>query len=104
VARPLRIETAGGWYHVTARGNERKPIFRDDADRRHFLEAVAEMVRRFRVCLHCFVLMDNHYHLLLELREPNLPVIGVTRKPACDWDLSCTIAAKPTGTDKRFVV
>src|SRR5262245_27722116 len=30
------------------------------------------MVGRFRLRLHCFVLMDNHYHLLLELREPNL--------------------------------
>src|SRR5262245_19805113 len=72
MARPLRIEKVGGWYHVTARGNERKPIFRNDADRRHFLEAVAEMVGRFRLRLHCFVLMENHYHLLLELREPNM--------------------------------
>ena len=69
MARPLRIEKVGGWYHVTARGNERKAIFRDDADRRHFLEIVAEMVPRFRLRLHCFVLMDNHYHLILELRE-----------------------------------
>jgi putative transposase len=30
MARPLRIEKAGGWYHVTARGNERKSIYRDD--------------------------------------------------------------------------
>ena len=72
MTRPLRIEKMGGWNPVTARGNERKAIFRDDADRRHFLEIVAEMVRRFRLRLHCFVLMDNHYHLLLELREPNL--------------------------------
>ena len=62
----------GGWYHVTARGNERKTIFRDEADRRHFLEVIAEIVPRFRVRLHCFVLMDNHDHLLLELSEPNL--------------------------------
>ena len=72
MVRPLRIEKVGGWYHVTARGNEPKAIFRDDADRRHFLGIVAEMVRRFLLRLHCFVLMDNHYHLVLELREPNL--------------------------------
>jgi putative transposase len=72
MARPLRIEKAGGWYHVTARGNERKSIFRDDCGRQHFLEVIAEMVSRFRVRLHCFVLMDNHYHLLLELTETNL--------------------------------
>jgi REP element-mobilizing transposase RayT len=72
MARPLRIEKAGGWYHVTSRGNERKPIYRDDRDREHFLDLVAEMVSRFRVRLHCYVLMDNHYHLLLELTDANL--------------------------------
>ena len=72
MARPLRIEKAGGWYHVTSRGNERKPIYRDDRDREHFLDLIAEMVSRFRVRVHCYVLMDNHYHLLLELTEANL--------------------------------
>jgi REP element-mobilizing transposase RayT len=72
MARPLRIEKAGGWYHVTSRGNERKRIYRDDRDREHFLELLAEMVSRFGVRLHCYVLMDNHYHLLLELTEANL--------------------------------
>ena len=69
MTRPLRIERMGGWNPFTARSNERKAIFRDDAERRNFLEIVAEMVRRFRLRLRCFVLMDNHYHLLLELRE-----------------------------------
>jgi REP element-mobilizing transposase RayT len=72
MARPLRIEKAGGWYHVAARGNERKPIYRDERDRGHFLELIEEMVLRFRVHLYCYVLMDNHYHLLLELTETNL--------------------------------
>ena len=72
MARPIRIEQAGGWYHITARGNERKAIYRDDRDRQHFCELLAEMVSRYGVRLHCFVLMDNHYHLLLELAEPNL--------------------------------
>ena len=72
MARPLRIEIAGNWYHVTARGNERKSIFRDDRDRQHCLELIGEMVSRFRVRLHCYVLMDNHYHLVLELMEANL--------------------------------
>ena len=72
MARPVRIERVGGWYHVTARGNERRDIYRDDRDRRHFCELLAGMVEQFNVALHAFVLMDNHYHLLLELREPNL--------------------------------
>ncbi len=72
VARPLRIERLGVWYHLTARGNERRAIFRDDADRRHFCGLLGEMAERFRTRLHAFVLMDNHYHLLLSLTEPNL--------------------------------
>ena len=62
MARPLRIERAGGWCHVTARGNERRPIFRDNVDRAHFRALLAELVGQFRVRLHAFVLMDNHYH------------------------------------------
>ena len=72
MARPLRIEQVGGWYHITARGNERRSIYRSERDREHFREQMAEMRRRFAVLLHAYVLMDNHYHLLLELREPNL--------------------------------
>jgi REP-associated tyrosine transposase len=72
MARPLRIDRAVGWYHVTARGHERRAIFLDDADRRHFCQLLEEMVLRFRVRLHAYVLMDNHYHLLIEVTEPNL--------------------------------
>src|SRR2546428_3018220 len=76
MARPLRIERVGGWYHVTGRGNERRPIFRDNRDRQHFCELLAEWVSRFQVRLHAFVLMNNHYHLLVELSEPNLSRAG----------------------------
>ena len=37
MARPLRIQYEGAVYHVTCRGNERKDIFKDDADRERFL-------------------------------------------------------------------
>ena len=76
MSRPLRIERAGGWYHLTSRGNERRAIFRDDRDRVHFCALLGEMVSRFRVRLHAFVLMDNHYHLIVELTEPNLSRTG----------------------------
>ena len=72
MTRPLRINLAGGWYHVTARGNERRVIYRDDEDRDHFLNLVAEMVELFQLHVHAYVLMPNHYHLLLELPEGNL--------------------------------
>lgn len=32
MARPLRILVAGGWYHVTARGNRREALYRNEAD------------------------------------------------------------------------
>jgi REP element-mobilizing transposase RayT len=72
MARPLRIEHPGGWYHVTSRGNERRAIFRDDRDRAHFLELLENMVARFDLRVHGFVLMDNHYHVIVELRQANL--------------------------------
>jgi REP element-mobilizing transposase RayT len=72
MARPLRLAFPGGVYHVTARGNERKAIVRDDVDRGRFVDTLARMVERYRVCCHAWVLMDNHYHLLLETPSPNL--------------------------------
>jgi len=72
MARPLRMQIAGGRYHVTARGNEQRDIFRHDRDRFHFLELLAEWPARFGVRLHAYVLMDNHYHLVVETPEPNL--------------------------------
>ena len=72
MARPLRVDVPGGWYHVTARGNERKAVFRDDEDRRRFLERLEEFAERFEVVVHGYVLMDNHYHLLVETPRANL--------------------------------
>jgi REP element-mobilizing transposase RayT len=67
MARQLRHHYAGGWYHITARGMRRREIFKDDCDREHFIELLEGMVGRYGVILHAFVLMDNHYHLLLDL-------------------------------------
>ena len=72
MARAPRIERPDGWYHVTARGNERKAIFRSERDRKHFCELLAEWVERFGVRLHAYVLMGNHYHLLVQTPQPNL--------------------------------
>lgn len=63
---------AGGWYHVTARGNERRAVFRDERDRRHFLELLEEASERFVLRWHAYVLLDNHYHLLVETHRANL--------------------------------
>ena len=70
--RPIRIEFDGAIYHVTARGNERRDIYRDDRDRGHWLENVGEAVERFGLVVHAYCLMPNHYHLLLTTPRGNL--------------------------------
>jgi|SRR5688572_10506247 len=61
MARALRIEFPGAWYHVTARGNERRAIFRSDADRQRLLDVLSECCTRFGLRLHGYALMPNHY-------------------------------------------
>ena len=51
MARPLRIDVADGWYHVTARGIERRAVFTDRRDDEHFWELLEETVARFRIRL-----------------------------------------------------
>lgn len=72
MARPLRLQYPGALYHVTARGNERKAIFRSDEDRQTFLTILSQAIERYRLILHAYVLMGNHYHLLVETAEANL--------------------------------
>lgn len=72
MARPLRIQFPGAFYHALSRGNERKVIFRTEADYELFLEALSECCLRFGARVHTYCLMPNHFHLLLETREGNL--------------------------------
>jgi len=72
MARPLRIEYDGALYHVTSRGNERKPIFKDDEDRKLFLTKLWQVSERFYWLCHAYCLMDNHYHLVIETPDGNL--------------------------------
>lgn len=66
MARPLRIEYDGALYHVTSRGNERKPIFKDDTDRNIFLDTLHKVTQRYNWLCHAYCLMNNHYHLVIE--------------------------------------
>jgi REP element-mobilizing transposase RayT len=72
MARPLRIEYDGALYHVTSRGNERKPIFKDDGDRELFLTTLRQVSERFHWLCHAYCLMGNHYHLVIETPDGNL--------------------------------
>jgi REP element-mobilizing transposase RayT len=72
MSRPLRLEYPGAWWHVLSRGVDRKDIFLNDQDRRRFLRLLAVAIPHFRWRLHAYVLMSNHYHLLVETIEPTL--------------------------------
>jgi putative transposase len=73
MARPLRLEFPGAIYHLTSRGNARKPIFLGDGDDQEgFLEILAEVVERYGWLCHAYCMMGNHYHLLAETPDPNL--------------------------------
>lgn len=72
MARPLRIELAGGLYHVTNRGDRREDIFLNDNDRRMWLELFGEVRQRFNWGCHAWCQMDNHYHIVVEIVESNL--------------------------------
>ena len=72
MARAPRIQIPGAWYHVTARGNERRAIFRAEGDYAHMILILEEVIARFGLRLHGYVLMENHYHLILETPEGNL--------------------------------
>ncbi len=72
MARGPRLVEPGGVYHLTARGNRRQAIFRDDHDRRIFLALLDRVVRtRSWSCLG-YCLMPNHYHLVVETPDADI--------------------------------
>lgn len=72
MSRPLRIDLAGGVYHVTARGDQREAIYFADADRRAWLDLLGAVCERYAWRCHAWCQMTNHYHLLIETPEGNL--------------------------------
>jgi len=72
MTRQWRIEFEGAYYHILSRGNERRNIFTDNDDRISFLEILGNMSERFEIEVYAYVLMNNHYHLLLKTNKPNI--------------------------------
>ena len=92
MARSIRIAYPGAVYQVMARGNQGRPIFADDPDRRCWLETLAEACTKTGWRVHAYALMGNHYHRLLETPQRNLvagmkwlqathtPLLGLSRE------------------------
>src|SRR5436853_607999 len=72
MARKGRIEFPGAVYHVLDRGDRREPIVQTDKDRAAFVRTLEQACERAGWRVHAFVLMSNHYHLLVETPEANL--------------------------------
>lgn len=72
MARPLRIEYPGAFYHITTRGVGRQDIFFDEADKQMFLEKLGEVQEKWGLDVHGYCLMSNHYHLEVETLEGNI--------------------------------
>jgi putative transposase len=75
MARQLRVEFEGAFYHITSRGNLRENIFFKKQDRQKFLDIVKRTKDRYGYLLHAYALMDNHYHLLIETPKANISQI-----------------------------
>jgi putative transposase len=72
MSRPLRPEVLGAVWHITSRGNERQVVFQEDEDRERFLTLLGKVAGDFNWRVHAYVLMGNHYHLMVETPEPTL--------------------------------
>jgi REP element-mobilizing transposase RayT len=72
MGRAWRIEFEGALYHVLSRGNERREIFYNAGDRRLFLRRLGEMAERYEIEVYAYVLMANHYHILMRTHRANL--------------------------------
>ena len=72
MARKLRVEYPEAIYHVMNRGDRREAIFQDDQDRKRFVETLADACAKTGWEVHAYVLMPNHFHLVVETPQPNL--------------------------------
>ncbi len=84
MARKPRIEYEGAHYPVMSRGDRREAIFYDDEDRNDFLRTLGGVCEWCGWRAHAYVLMNNHYHLLLETPQPNLVKGALVAINVCD--------------------
>jgi len=72
MARPLRIEYPGAWYHVMNRGRRAEKIFRDKQDYLNFIELLEDTCTMWNLRVAAYCLMANHYHLLVQTPDANI--------------------------------
>ena len=93
MARPLRIEFAGAFYHITSRGDRREAIYEDDEDREAFLNVLAEVIARYNWICHAFCLMTNQS---LPSSNRDLGRESVAGDASTEWCLHPGIESTPS--------
>lgn len=84
LARQARVKSKTGIYHVMLRGNECKPVFRDEEDKNRFVEIMLQKKEEAGSLIYAYCVMDNHVHMVVHERETGQPLetlmkrIGVT--------------------------
>ncbi len=71
MARRPRLDLAG-FHHIVNRGIARSKVYKCDDDKEKFLEVLCKACKVYKVNIHDYCLMDNHYHLLIETTSENL--------------------------------
>ncbi|PIQ85464.1 MAG: addiction module toxin RelE [Candidatus Omnitrophica bacterium CG11_big_fil_rev_8_21_14_0_20_45_26] len=74
MARSLRLQFPGAYYHVFSRGNEKREIVREEYDYRMFLSILVECAEKDEVVIYAYCIMPNHFHLLIQTKQANLAV------------------------------
>ena len=97
MARPLRIEYPGAWYHVMNRGRRAEKIFYDKQDYGDFVELLEDTCKMWNLRVAAYCLMANHYHILVQTPDANIArsmrhINGVytqqfNRRHGCDGQL-----------------
>ena len=72
MARPLRIQYGGAFYHVMNRGNGRERIFHHQKHYEMFFRVLEESADLWEIQIHAFSLLPSHYHMLIETPLANL--------------------------------
>jgi REP element-mobilizing transposase RayT len=76
--RRPRLFVAGGFYHVTLRGNHQRTVFLDESDRGRLDAIVAASLDACAARLHAYCWMSNHLHFLIEISDR--PLGGVMQR------------------------
>lgn len=64
--RKPRVESRSGYYHVMARGNNKKAIFDSELEKVVILKIIKKALVNSGIKLRAYCIMNNHFHLLLD--------------------------------------